>query len=43
LPTFVRTFLKSADKNGLAGDYERLMAQRSMDIPQPPERKTGVD
>jgi len=31
------------DKNGLAGDYERLMAQRSMDIPQPPERKTGTD
>ena len=31
------------DKNGLAGAYEQLMAQRSLDIPQPPERKSGTD
>jgi len=31
------------DKNGLAGAYEQLMAQRSLDVPPPPERKAGTD
>ena len=34
---------KDEDKNALAGAYEQMMAQRAMDVPQPPERKSGID